>query len=115
MVVEVFLLFSLLCSTLQLGLKLVMQPCPVEVVRTMLGPVSTDTATFSYLVFGGSARMAHLLTWSSCYGDEEVYTEVERELTDFLAGTVYATKHARLIQQAARVIAEKLEYLVRKS
>lgn len=73
----------------------------------MLGPACETAATFSYVVFGGSARMAHLLNTKPVGGDNHVFIEVMRELTEFLEDTEFSAETV-LIQQAAFVISDQV-------
>jgi hypothetical protein len=83
---------------------MIMQPCSLEEIQAMCGPTSAAKATFSYTVFGGSARMARLLNSPISAGCEQVVKVVEDELVEYFADSVYAGSTA-LIHQAALVIA----------
>eukprot|EP00598_Pedospumella_elongata_P010675 CAMPEP_0185015984 /NCGR_PEP_ID=MMETSP1098-20130426/100118_1 /TAXON_ID=89044 /ORGANISM="Spumella elongata, Strain CCAP 955/1" /LENGTH=645 /DNA_ID=CAMNT_0027545133 /DNA_START=39 /DNA_END=1976 /DNA_ORIENTATION=- len=91
------------------GLEMIMQPCTLDEIQAMSGPISASNATFSYAVFGGSARMACMLntalTGGTTGGSKGVVTVVRDELKEYFAGSVYA-ESAALIEQAARIIAK---------
>lgn len=93
----------------QRGLKLLMDPCPLEEVRAMLGPAAVPTANFAYTVFGGSALMAYLLNINPVGGDASVYEVVKGELCEYLADSEYAAR-GDLILQAARVITAQITH-----
>ncbi len=81
-----------------------MEPCSLEEIQAMSGP----NATFSYAVFGGSARMARQMnttvTWS---GSAQTLEVVEHELVEYFAGSKYATNTA-LFRQAALLISRMI-------
>jgi hypothetical protein len=88
-----------------------MEPCPLEELRAMLAPSKVDTANFSYVIFGGSARIARRLDFAqNICANYRLMILVNDELTQFFADSEYATAYSQ-IDLAAAVVAEQIEHL----
>jgi hypothetical protein len=88
--------------------EIIMQPCSLEEIQAMSGQTDPTDPTFSYAVFGGSARMARMMSTPISARCEQEMKVVEDELVDYFADSVYAGSTA-LIHQAAVVIANMIK------